>query len=54
MFFSVYSIILKYSAFKNHSALCISVGRRACREGGNSDADVTWAPIFYLMAGIAF
>ena len=22
--------------------------------GGNSDADVTWAPIFYLMAGIAF
>ena len=22
--------------------------------GGNSDADVTWAPIFYLCAGIAF
>ena len=39
---------------KNNNAVVAEVGFTTQPAGGNADADVTWAPIFYLTVGYEF
>ncbi len=39
---------------KDHKAIVAELGFTSQPAGGNSDADVTWAPIFYLTLGYEF
>jgi hypothetical protein len=39
---------------KDHRAVVAELGFTSQPSGGNSDADVTWAPIFYLTVGYEF
>ena len=39
---------------KDKKAVVIELGFTSQPAGGNADADVTWAPIFYLTVGYEF
>jgi len=39
---------------RNKNAIVTEIGFTSQPSGGNSDADVTWAPIFYLTVGYEF
>ena len=39
---------------KDYNAIVAEIGFSSQPTGGNSDADVTWAPIFYLTVGYEF
>ena len=39
---------------KNKNAIVTEIGFTSQPSGGNADADVTWAPIFYLTVGYEF
>ena len=41
-------------ALKNKKAVVVELGFTSQPAGGNADADVTWAPIFYLTVGYEF